>query len=66
MAHRVPAVDAMAATTNAPAGTKPMKPALKALSACARWAVGVACCMYTIALAANSWVAAPTTTMVAS
>jgi hypothetical protein len=56
----------MAATANAPAGTKPTKPALKAVSACARWAAGVACCMYTIALAANSWVAAPSTTMVAS
>jgi hypothetical protein len=56
----------MAATANAPAGTKPMKAALKALSACARRAAGVACCMYTIALAANSWVAAPTTTIVAS
>jgi hypothetical protein len=44
-AHRVPATCATAATAKAPAGTKPMKPALKADSACARWAVGAACCM---------------------
>jgi hypothetical protein len=62
----VPASDATAATANAPTGTKPMKPALKADSACARWAAGADCCMYTIALAANSWVAAPVTAMVAS